>query len=234
MNTQRIHSSADIPAIDLSSQASVPLLSPQSLADIQLHAPPEVSKLLRKLRWSWFFDISCNIAQQHRDLGVLGHQGEVEDATILASNDITLNAEAAAHAWVMALAQRAAMEIRQLEQVDSPRSVLPQGVSELAGVAFFATSENARGSGRRLTAALQRLAGAVTLALGAHATVEFVYRRSVQLASPVKEKCAIPMAAYRIRYRSCTSEQVRGIISKIVKTQTFVEDNNDKLMLSQS
>jgi hypothetical protein len=232
MNPQRLHSIAEIPTNDLSTQA--PLFSEHSLAEIQLHAPPEVSKLLGKLRWSWFFDISCNIAQQHRELGVLGQQGQVEDATILANQQLTLNAESAAHAWVMALAQRAAMEIRQLELAEQTRALLPEGVGELAGVAFFASSKNPRGSGRRLIAALQGLAQSVTANLGSSATIEFVYRRPVQMVSPVLEKCAIPMAAYRIRHRGCTLEQVRSITAKTMQTVQLVQDTADKLMLSQS
>jgi hypothetical protein len=232
MNPQRLLSIAEIPTIDLSSKA--PLLSPHSLAEIQLQAPPEVSKLLGKLRWSWFFDISCSIAQQHRELGVLGQQGQIEDATILLNQQLSLNAEAAAHAWVMALAQRAAMEIRQLEVLDQPRSVLPEGINELAGVAFFGSSKNPRGTGRRLIQALQQLAQYVTAQLVNSASVEFLHRRPVQMVSPVLDKCAIPMAAYRIRYRGCTLEQMRDITSQIVKTMKLVQDDSDKLMLSQS
>jgi hypothetical protein len=234
MKPQRIPPSGSIPGLDLSNQ-SIPLLNPKSMADIQLHAPTEVSALLQKLRWDWFFDLSCGIAAQHRELGVTGTQGRVEDATILVNSVINLTPAAAAHAWVIALAQRAAMEIRQMEQDEgSSRSPLPHGVGELAGVAFLASTHSPRGTGRRLTLALQRLALDVTAALGAGASVQFLHRRPVQLASPVIPGCAVPLAAYRVRYQGCSVENLRKVMSQIVQERFLMEHAGDQLMLSQS
>jgi hypothetical protein len=235
MKPQRIPPSGSLPELDLSNQ-SIPLLNPKSMADIQLHAPPEVSAIIRNMRWDWFFDLSCNIAGQHRDLGVTGLQGRVEDATILVNSIINLTPAAAAHAWVIALAQRAAMEIRQLEQTEgnSHRTLLAPGVGELAGVAFLAASHHHRGTGRRLSVGLQRLALDVTAALGSGASVQFLHRRPVQLASPVIPDCAVPLAAYRVRYQGCTVEEVRRVMAQIVQERFLMEHGGDQLMLSQS
>lgn len=234
MKPNRIQTPGPLPELDLSNQAS-PLLNPKSMADIQLHAPAEVSALLRGMRWDWFFDLSCSIAGQHRELAVTGTQGRVEDATILVNSAISLSAPAAAHAWVIALAQRAAMEIRQLEQpLDAKPSRQSSTVGELAGVAFLAACQQHRGTGRRLSLALQRIALDLTASLGGGASVQFLHRRPVQLASPIIEKTVVPMAAYRVRYQGCEVEDLRRVMAEIVRERFLMDHPGDQLMLSQS
>jgi hypothetical protein len=232
MKPHRIQKDALVPSL---SYSQVPLLDPKSMAHLQVDAPAQVGQLIKDMRWDWFFDLSCSIARQHRELAATGQQGRPEDATILVNTENTLTPEAAAHAWMISLAQRAAMEIRQLEQADVEQRVsLPSSVGELAGVAFLAATHSPRGTGSRLSLALQKLAVELTQSLAGSGSIEFVHRRPIQLASPVAEGCAVPVAAYRVRFRSCTLEQVRTAITRIVRERSLTEHSGDQLMLSQA
>jgi hypothetical protein len=231
--------SGHLPQLNLSSD-KVPSLQPQTLSESNLRPPPMVEALIKNVRWDWLFDVACNLSAKFRALGMMcpGSANEMKSAMLMGSepgDDATL---AAAHAWVVALAQRAAIEIRQLELLDEPRIVLPADMVEVTCVAFLATTGNSRGSGRRLTRALRALAQIVTQDCENGATVpgagmvQFVHGLPVQMVSPVGGEMAMPVAAVRIRFRGFEVSEVLAALKSAMQNAATEGKAGDVLVLS--
>ncbi len=231
--------SGPMPQINLSADKT-PSAQPQMLSDSNLRPPPMVEALIKNVRWDWLFDVACSLSARFRALGMMcaGSTHEMKSTVMMGSEPGDKAVLAAAHSWVMALAQRAAIEIRQLELLDEPRIVLPADMVEITCVAFMATTGNPRGTGSRLTAALRLLAGKVTQECEASATVpgtgmiQVVHGQPVQMMSPVGPKMAMPVAAVRIRFRGFEMSEVLASLKSSLEAAGAQGKTGDVLVLS--
>lgn len=212
----RINQPQLVPTLGFSNDQA-PQSSHWQLGDLGVNAPPPVKKLVDAVNWDWLQDVSSRIARQYRKLNVgLGRWlREVDGRPIIMDDSTPLPAIAGAHAWMMALAQQAGMGVRDAELEVLGGAGSQRGVTELAGVAMLAGSENPRGTGARLTAMLKALAADLAVRcenLGGHGIgemmIQFVHRKPLQLKSPVDETRALPMTAYVIRFSGLNPEMV--------------------------
>lgn len=204
----RINQPQLVPSLGYSNDEMIPPAKWQ-LGDMGVSAPHPVKKLVDAVNWDWLHDVSSRIARQYRKLNVgLGQWlRESEGKPIMMDDSTPLPAIAGAHAWLMALAQQAGMDVRDAELEVTGEEGVQRGVMELAGVAMLAGAENPRGTGSRLTAVLKALAADLVVRCAGlpagqqeGAMIQFVHRKSLQLKSPVDERRALPMAAYVIRF----------------------------------
>ena len=205
-----------LPTLDLS-HYPLPSWQPYTLDDSKMNMPSEVATLIKGVRWDWIFDLSCNLAGQFASLGMtcgMSALPKESSSSIMVDDPRSLSAEATAHAWVLSMVQRTAMEIRQMQLIDEPRQVSPSNVLEISGIAYMASSQRSRGTGKRLTKALCQVASdmaercdACRVIPGAGA-VQFMHARPVQLISPVVDNMAVPVAAYRLRFSEMSASHV--------------------------
>jgi hypothetical protein len=125
---------------------------------------------------------------------------------------------AAAHAWMIGLAQRSAMEIRQLEQLDEQRNYMTPDVVEITTVALLAGTTSPRGSSRRLSEALRKVAESLAnLCQSEGVQAQFVYSRPMSSVSPITQQHAVPLAACRVRALGISSERLIGILKQALQ-----------------
>ncbi|MDB6116847.1 MAG: hypothetical protein JWO08_628, partial [Verrucomicrobiaceae bacterium] len=238
-STHRHQFSGPMPQFNLSAEKT-PSLQPQTLSDTNLRPPAMVEALIRGVRWDWLFDVAGNLAGKFRALGMIcpGSPNEMKSAVLMGSELAENAAVAAAHSWVVALAQRAAIEIRQLELLEEPRIVLPSDMMEMTCVAFFASSAKTRGTGKRLTKALRSVAGHMTLDCESGATVpgtgiiQMVHSLPVQMVSPLGEEMALPLAAVRIRFKGFETPDVMAALKAALELAAKQGDAGDVLVMS--
>jgi hypothetical protein len=232
-----------LPALDLSPNP-MPSWQPFTLQDSKLEMPLAVANLLKDIRWDWIFDLSCNLAGQFRSLGMICPAPMVGEpaAAIMVDDPRSMSAEATAHAWVLSMVQRTAMEIRQLELLDEPRQISQPLVTEISGIAYFASSENTRNTGKRLTKALCQIASGMTDRCDAadsgagESAIQFMHTRPVQLVSPVVDETAVPVAAYRVRFSGISVrhviESLREALAVMHGEEASPMEQGDVLVLS--
>ena len=230
-----------MPQIDLSADLSSSSQSqPQTLSESNLRPPAMVQELIKGVRWDWMFNVASNLATRFRSLGMIcpGSPNEMKSAVLMGCEPGDDAAVAAAHAWVVALAQRAAVEIRQIELLEEPRVVLPPEMVEVVSVAFLASSKNRRGSAKRLTGALRCVALHMTNGCESGATVpgagiiQMVHSLPVQMLSPLGEKMALPLGAVRIRFSGFSMEQVSAALQAAMELASKEGDPGDVLVMS--
>ena len=213
--TNRLLYPGSLPKLDLS-PSPMPSWQPSTLNDSKFEMPAAVADLLKGVRWDWIFDLSCNLAGQYRALGMICPAPTVGEpaAAIMVEDPRSLCTVGKAHAWVLSMVQRTAMEIRQLEQLDEPLPMNAASVTEVSGIAYIASSKNRRNSGKRLTQALCKIAGDMAQRCDAgdvvpgRGKVQFMHSRPVQLVSPVVQRMAVPVAAYRLRFSQMSTQHV--------------------------
>lgn len=238
-SSHRHQFSGPVPQLNLSADKT-PSLQPQTLSDSNLRPPAMVEELIKGVRWDWLFDVACNLAGKFRTLGMIcpGSPHEMKSAVLMGAEPGEDAAVAAAHSWVVALAQRAAVEIRQLELLEEPRIVLPPGMVEMTSVAFLASSDNPRGTGKRLMKALRLVAEHMTRDCENGATVpgtgiiQMVYSLPVQIASPLGENMALPVGAVRIRFLGFDMLDVLAALKAAMELAAKDGDPGDVLVLS--
>lgn len=231
--------SGNAPQFNLSSDKT-PSSQPQTLSDSNLRPPPMVEALIKNVRWDWLFDVACNLSAKFGALGMMcpGSPNEMKSAVLMGSEPGDQATLAAAHAWVVALAQRAAIEIRQLALLEEPRIVLPGDMVEMTCVAFLAATANSRGTGTRLTKALRLLSRHMTQECESGSTVpgtgmvQIVHGLPVQMISPLGGETALPVAAVRIRFSGFEVPDVLAALKSAVENASSGGKAGDVLVLS--
>jgi len=189
------------------------------LGTLAFNVPQPVKNLVSNVDWEWFREVSSRIARQYRRL----HVGEAQWVRDFTSRPLMLDAAtplsnlAGAHAWLMAIAQQAGMEIRDTELEVLGTAAAQPGVLEIAGVATLAGAPNPRGTGRRLNAVLSALSA--DLVVRCHtsrpeAGIQFLHRKALQIKSPVDHNLALPLAAYVIRFTGLTADEVSSALQE--------------------
>lgn len=187
------------------------------LGQLGFHAPLPLKKLVSSVDWEWFREVASRIARQYRRL----HVGEGEwlrdipAQPLMIDESASLTQLAGAHAWLMALAQQAGMEIRDTELEVLGTAASQRGFFEIAGVATLAGASNPRGTGRRLNAALSALAADMLTRCHIEdpaASIQFFHRKALQIKSPVDPNVAMPMAAYVVRFAGISPEAVAAAL----------------------
>lgn len=219
--TSRLNYLGHSPSIEL--QLTPPASDSATLADLNLQAPSMFAPLVRHVRWDWMFDVSCHLAGQFRRLGMscAGKLGSTDGTGLLVDDVNAMTPMAAAHAWMIGLAQRSAMEIRQLEQLDEQRNYMTPDVVEITTVALLAGTTNPRGSSRRLSDQLRLVAEALaTLCQNEGVQAQFVFSRPMSTVSPITQQHAVPLSACRVRAIGITAPRLVEILKKALQTPT--------------
>ena len=217
--TTRLNYMGKGPSIDLSLMP--PAAESATLADLNLTTPSMFAPLIRHVRWDWMFDVSCHLAGQFRRLGMhcAGELGSPEGTGLMVDDAAAMTPMAAAHAWMIGLAQRSAMEIRQLEQIEQQRNHPMPHVTEITSVALLAGTTNPRGSSRRLSDALRKIATELTqLCQNDGVQAQFVFARPMGSVSPITQQHAVPLAACRVRALGTTPEKLVQALKKAIQT----------------
>lgn len=195
------------------------------LGFLATNVPEPVKSMVSQVDWEWCREMASRIARQYRRLNV----GEGQWVRSFASRPMMLDKStplthlAGAHAWLMAIAQQAGMEIRDAElEVQGKAGIYP-GVLEIAGVASLANAQDPRGTGRRLNAVLSALAADLVVRCHAshpEACIQFVHRKALQIKSPVEGNGAVPLAAYVIRFTGLAANEVSTALVESLEAVT--------------
>ena len=211
--TARLNYMGQSPSIDMTLTPPAP--ESATLADLNLQTPSMFAPLVRHVRWDWMFDVSCHLAGQFRRLSMdcAGKLGSPEGTGLMVDDVAAMTPMAAAHAWMIGLAQRSAMEIRQLELLDQQRLQPTPDITEITTVALLAGTSDPRNSSRRLSLALRKVAENVaTLCQSEGVQAQFAYSRPMSSVSPITQQNAVPLAACRVRAIDTTSERLIEIL----------------------
>ena len=191
-----------------------------SFANLTSEVPKVIAPLVAHVRWEEMLSVSGRLATQFRRLGMacVGSPTDAKGSGFIVDDPKALTPMAAAHAWVMGLAQRAAFEIRQSELLDDTRAFPSMQVTEVTTVAMLAGTTNPNGSRDRLAMALSRVAMALTRdCQGEGRQVQFVWSKPSAIVSPVNSQQALPFAACRVRAIGLTADEVTAALSKAVR-----------------
>lgn len=185
---------------------------PTNLADECLLMPDLVQDMVGSIEWEQMFDFSCKVACHLRRLGArLDDSAIPHGAVLIASDDHSVSTTASAHAFLMSLAQRAAIEMAGLTTPDST-SAKTNSPSEICGVAFLAESSHRSDAAQRLNDILRLVAHRTADSCAANRCVppmlQFSHSRPAGIQSPVAGGGTIPVAGYRIRFAGCETESV--------------------------
>ena len=213
---------------------------PNQLAPAMVHLPEQVKSLVDRIEYEWMFDFSCAVARQFRRVGARVDERPPSSGAVLIANDQgALSPLASAHAFIMSMAQQAAIEISGLMTEPTTPAASSQG-GEITGVAFFAESAARRGSGRRLGETLRMVAEETARRcaqddLGYSRPIQFSHSRPTQARSPINGHGPLPVAAYRIRFAGCAPETVLQALADALQALPAahrVADRADVMVLS--
>ena len=225
-------------------QAAVPDMSDivfnaamASFSNLSSDVPAAVAPLVSHVRWDEMLSVSGRLAIQFRRLGMacLGSPSSAKGAGFIVDDPKALTPMAAGHAWVLGLAQRAAMEIRQIELLDETRSFPQMQVTEITTVALLAGTTNPTGARDRLSAALGRVAVALAgECQGVGQQAQFVCSKPSAIVSPINAQQAVPFAACRIRAIGMSAQELTAALTKAVRHAGEIEGEGtgEVLMLS--
>lgn len=185
---------------------------PTNLADECLLLPAQAQDVVQRIEWEHMFEFSCKVARHLRRLGVRFTESVVpRGAVLIASNQQTVPPAASAHAFVMSLAQRAAIDMAGLMTPE----FLPTtaGVSsEICGIAFLAETCRRNDASQRLGETLRRVAHQTTDSCAAgrasSPAFQFSHSRPAEIRSPIPGGGLMPVAGYRIRFAGCRTASV--------------------------
>lgn len=186
--------------------------NPKSQSQESMLLSDPVKEMVSKVQWEWMFDFSCAVARQLRQVGlILEERDSTNGAVFIANDQRHVSPVASAHAYLMTLAQRSAIEMVGLTREPANQAPPPK-CQEISGVAFFAECAGKRGTGRRLSETLHLLAQEVTYRcsaeMGECASVQFFHSRPAQARSPISGSGTLPVSGYRIRFSGCDHEQM--------------------------
>lgn len=201
-----------------STAARQPILD-SDISSAPMPLPPAIiAPLVSSLKWERMFELSGHMVSQLRRLGSACEPVPGSKFELMVDDPSALTPIAAAHAWMIAMAQPAALEMRRMEEMVEGGAV-PEGgpVAEVAAMTILAGCTNPRGSGRRLTLALQRLAKSFAETCYKRGlNGQFCFAKPLQSVSPVTHHTAVPMAACRMRVAGMTAEQTRELLKELV------------------
>jgi len=197
-----------IPASDIST-APLPL------------PPAIIAPLVSSLKWDRMFELSGHMVSQLRRLGSACEPVPGSKFELIVDDPAALTPIAAAHAWMIAMAQPAALEMRRMEElVEGATLPVASPAADVAAMTILAGCTNPRGSGRRLTLALQRLAKSFAEACCKRGlNGQFCFAKPLQSVSPVTHHTAVPMAACRICVAGMSATQARELLKELVHHQ---------------
>lgn len=185
---------------------------PANLADECLLLPAQAQRAVQRIEWERMFDFSCKVAHHLRRLGVRFAESVVpRSAVLIASNQQTVPPTASAHAFLMSLAQRAAIDMAGLMTPESQPATA--GVpSEICGVAFLAETCRRSEASQRLAETLRRVAHQTTdscsVGRSSRPSFQFSHSRPAEIRSPIPGGGMMPVAGYRIRFAGCGTASV--------------------------
>jgi hypothetical protein len=202
--------------------------------------PDPIKDMVSKVQWEWMFDFSCAVARQLRQVGVSLEDREPANGAVFIANDQSqVSPVASAHAYLMTLAQRSAVEMVNLMREPSTFENAAPKHQEITGVAFFAECAGKRGTGSRLSETLHLLAQEVTSRCianhGGTARVQFSHSRPTQARSPIVGRGTLPVSGYRIRFEGCEPDQMLQTLADSVQALPpphRVADKADIMVLS--
>lgn len=177
--------------------------------------PPQLAPFQPELKDEWLFWASVRLSAQFRDLGMacLGNPRSDDHYGFITDEPSALTPVCAWHTWLIALAQRGAVEIRQLEMLDNARGFASNGVTEINTVAMFAGCTDPRQTGRRLSKALRAMSQRVVERCEAQGfRAQFVFGSPVQAKSPVTQQSGVPFTACRIRAEGMNPEALMDVL----------------------
>nr|AGC71104.1 hypothetical protein [uncultured bacterium A1Q1_fos_2067] len=197
--------------------------NPKNLEPQSFTLPEPVKGLVEGVQWEWMFDFSCAVARQLSQVGVtLADNPPANGAVFIANDQNRVSPQASAHAYLMTLAQRSAIEMVGLMRESAPQESAGHSCPEITGVAFFAECAAKRGTGARLSETLQILAQEVTARCNAEAggdvRIQFSHTRPTQAKSPIANCGTLPVAGYRIRYSGCETDQVLQALADAIQS----------------
>jgi hypothetical protein len=180
--------------------------------------PAIIAPLVSSLKWERMFEFSGHMVSQLRRLGSACEPVPGSKFELIVDDPSALTPIAAAHAWMIAMAQPAALEMRRMEEMlDGGVMPASNSVAEVAAMAILAGCTNPRGSGRLLTLALQRLAQGFAKACHKRGlNGQFCFAKPLQSVSPVTHHTAVPMAACRLRVAGLTAAQSCELLKELV------------------
>lgn len=190
-----------------------------SFNNLSSDVPAAIASLVGHVRWEEMLSVSGRLAMQFRRLGMacLGSPSDARGAGFVVDDPSALTPMAAAHAWVLGLAQRAAFEIRQMEMLEDTRAFPQMQVTEVTSVALLAGTTNPRGARDRLVMALGRVAAA--LATGCQVAgkqAQFVWSKPSAMVSPINGQQAVPFAACRVRAVGMGADELMLMLNKAI------------------
>lgn len=206
-----------------------------SFNNLSSDVPAAIAPLVGHVRWEEMLSVSGRLAMQFRRLGMacLGSPSDARGAGFVVDDPAALTPMAAAHAWVLGLAQRAAFEIRQMELLEDTRAFPQMQVTEVTTVALLAGTTNPRGARDRLVVALSRVAEALATACqGAGCQAQFVWSKPSAMVSPINGQQAVPFAACRVRAVGVGADDLTVMLDKAVRSVGDGKGTGEVLMLS--
>ena len=208
-----------------------------SFNNLSTDVPAAIASLVGHVRWEEMLSVSGRLAMQFRRLGMacMGSPSDSRGAGFVVDDPEALTPMAAAHAWVLGLAQRAAFEIRQMELLEDTRAFPQMQVTEVTTVALLAGTTNPRGARDRLVMALGRVAAALaTECQGSGWQAQFVWSKPSSMISPINGQQAVPFAACRVRAIGVGADDLTEMLSKVVRSagESEGKGTGEVLMLS--
>jgi hypothetical protein len=197
-----------------------------SLSPSELIAP-----LVKNFPFEHMWAMSGRVLSQFQslDMQCIGSPTTTSGTELIVDEPTGLSPLTAAHAWMIGLAQRGAMDLRQQELLEQGR-VPQQNVVELTTVALLAGCTNPRGTHKRLTEALNRLAVSLSRHPDlANRTMQFLHAKPTQAVSPFTRQMAVPFVACRFRAIGITAEKLISALKDAVKDN---EPTGEVLVLS--
>lgn len=191
-------------------------LGMSELISATLALAPESVRPFKPLNHTkWVFTASGRMVRQFRDLGMscVGRPHCEEVTGIISDEPEALTSMAMTHAWMLAIAQRTAVDIRQLELIESPRAYGSPGEIEINAIALLAGCTQRKGCGDRLAEALKHVARHTLErcdALGARA--QFMVSAPVQTVSPLTKQTGLPFTTCRVRAEGIGCDELLEIL----------------------
>lgn len=214
---------------------------PDSVACGPCFIPDAVRQTVEGIRFHEMLDVSLALAAHMRQVNARVPQGEAPPVgtVYVAGNRGPLSLEASAQSYMLAIAQRVAHQAGGL--TFDPADPAASDVQEFCGLAYFAEVAGTEGAVARLDATLRFLTEEITLRC--HDAAPFANALRVQMACSVPEEvrtpvgdAALPLAAYRIRFRGCDIETVlqalADSLAALPMTKTTSGGSGDILVLS--
>lgn len=201
-----------------STTARQPILA-SDISTAPLPMPPAIiAPLVSNLKWDRMFELSGHMVSQLRRLGSTCEPVPGSKFELIVDDPAALTPVAAAHAWMIALAQPVALEMRRMEEMaEGGGEPTSSAVAEVAAMVILAGCTNPRGSGRRLTKAMQRLANSFAEACCKRGmNGRFGFTKPLQSVSPVTHHTAVPMAACRVQVAGRSAVEARELLKELV------------------